>query len=515
MRRFRYIGGFFGLALFTCVGASTFPKITLAAEETSDAPAPATVEQVKKVLDLTAFPLIDGSKKASMRSLGMLMYEAKLNPKEAFETQRKELTGRGFKELPGAYLDNNTCMSHFAKDGFVVAVSASLAMGDIPDVPSGSSVSLVNRGNVDLNKLPTPDGVKPFYPSPTEASYTTTTPIPDTAAACRKLLLAAGWEPYGQAGQANQQDSSMQYFKRNAIKLLSWVTKTPAEGGKTLIRYSTELMSADLPAPADASDPRYDDYNKKLDMDEPAEKTDSILAFYRERLPKMGWKATTDKPITDAKERSQFLIFRNDQKDLLSLDLTQFDKIVRVKLAYQTAAEVEEEDRRAKTLAQKRMLEEKERKRKVPLQVSIPANAREVVKKGDHRLDFSVSTGAGPATFEALRTQFKRLGWTEVGKVEMGKTRGELNFKKDKYTIRCSYFDIGVGDADISLSSPANIVFEPVLSGAKTSPTVKKGKGRSIPGLPKLPAGVELPEEAKKLLDKAQDDIDRATKPEE
>ena len=40
-----------------------------------------------------------------------------------------------------------------------------------------------------------PQGVKPFHPESMPGAYLTDAKVADEAAACRKLLLAAGWEP--------------------------------------------------------------------------------------------------------------------------------------------------------------------------------------------------------------------------------------------------------------------------------------------------------------------------------
>src|SRR6185503_15330595 len=116
---------------------------------------------------------------------------------------------------------------------------------------------------------PVPPGVKPFYAHGGETSYLTTVKVPETAKACRELLLAAGWEPYGTAG--DEATSPMMYFKRNAIRLMAWISTAPAQDNKTVIRYSTELMSADLPVPPDAPDPRYNDSDGTLRYDWPGE----------------------------------------------------------------------------------------------------------------------------------------------------------------------------------------------------------------------------------------------------
>jgi len=495
-----------------------------AATKAAAAAEPATPEQAAKVLDLRTFPRIAGGKIGSFNTLGMLMYDAKAAPTAAFEFQRKELTKLGFKELPGGYSSDTTASGHFTKEGFVVAVSASPSIGD-PDKAGWSSITLVNSGNVALDKLPVPPGAKPFHPTPQEASYTTAARPAETAAACRKLLLAAGWEPYGQ--EHAQPDSSMQHFKKNGIQLLSWISTTPVDGGKTLIRYSTELLSADLPCPSDAADPRYDDSQKTLRMDEPAAKTDAIIAFYSERLPKMGWKATTEKPIKDDARRTQFLVFRNAQKDLLSLDLTQFTDIVRVELRHQTLAEVEEGERLAKAAAEKERVAEEQRNKKIKVTVPLPAKADNLDKQEPNLFEFTLGSGSGPATLTAFREHFTKLGWTEVEGAEFEKVTGEINFKKDAAELSIRYFDIG--GADFTVSASKNVVFE-IASGkgaaseepaddkpAADKPSAdapkkakQKGKQKGEPVIPGLPPGVELPDDVKDLLKEALDQVEGA-----
>ncbi len=474
---------------------------------------PATVDEAAKVLDLRTFPRILGSKLGNLHTLGMLMYDARTTPKAAFEFQQKALTKLGFKELPGGYASDETNSSHFTKDGFVVAVSTSPSYGD-PAKAGLTSVSLVNSGNVDLAKLPVPPGVKPFHPTPQEASYTTTAKPAETAAACRKLLLAAAWEPYGQTGEdANQPGSSMQYFKKNAIQLQSWISTAQVEGGKTLIRYSTELLSADLPCPTDATDPRYDDSLKTLHMDEPTAKTDAILAFYQERLPKMGWKATTEKPIVDDRTKSQFVVYRNAQKELLSLDLDQFTDIVRVTLKHQTAAELAEEERLAKIEADKQRAAEEKRNKKLTVAIPLPAKAKDLEHKEPNLIEFNLPTGSGQATLEAFREQFKKEGWTQK-EADFEKIRGDLRFEKDQYTLDFSYFDIG--DVDIRISASNNVILEPAegklaasdkpgdkpVGDKPVADAPKKGK-KKAPSIPGLPPGVEIPAEVGDLIKKA------------
>ena len=100
---------------------------------------------------------------------------------------------------------------------------------------------------------------------------------------CRNLFVAQGWVPYGKAGDSD-------FFKQNAILATATVSSAPAQGGKTMIQYSNQLISSDIPAPPDVEDLRY--------VDEPPELTfatanqDAIVDFYRKTLAGAGWKST-------------------------------------------------------------------------------------------------------------------------------------------------------------------------------------------------------------------------------
>ena len=88
--------------------------------------------------------------------------------------------------------------------------------------------------------------------------------VPATADAIRNLFVAQGWVPYGNAG-----DTAV--FKQNANLATVTVSSAPAQGGKTMIQYSNQLISADIPAPPNVEDLRYVDEPPELNVcdDEP------------------------------------------------------------------------------------------------------------------------------------------------------------------------------------------------------------------------------------------------------
>jgi hypothetical protein len=474
---------------------------------------PATPEQAAKVIDLRTFPLMEGGQIGGIFTLGILMYEAPGTAKAAFEFQRRELVKRGFQEQPGGYFTDDSGFALFTKDGFRVSVSTGSGREK-----GNASVTLVNDGNVDLAKLPVPPGVKPFHPRPTEASYTTTAKVADTAAACRKLLIAAGWQPIKQSsGGRNQPDSTMEHFKWNGIDLQLWVMTTPAEGGKTLIRYSTELLQVDFPVPPEVASYDYHDSAKFLRFAVPTERSDELIAFYQDRLTKKGWEAATDKPIVDEQKGQKFLVFRNAAKDLISLTLYRHDEEVQVKLSHQTAEQLAEEERLAKIEAEKERLAAAKRNEKFKVVVPVPANGENLDQLSERTIEFELAAGSGQPAIKALRDHYVKEGWKEKD-AEFGKVHGEINLTKDKLELELSYRDTGYSAADIQVFGSSQVVLETVASkdkvasdkpasekpGTEKPGTAKpKAKKPAIPGLPELPPGVELPDDVKAELEKA------------
>src|SRR4029077_19195739 len=230
------------------------------------------------------FPLMDGAKPPESRHVANLSYAATGDVKKAFEFHRKALVAQGWKELPNSSVTDQSASATFSRNGFVVS------LGVFPSGQTGGpSVRLQNHGNVKPGKLPVPPGTKPGYVGDSTALYVTERGVPASAHACRKVLVALGWVPYGSAG-----DSAM--FKLNAILVTATVSSAPAQGGKTMIQYSSELMSADIPAPPDVENLRYVDEPPELNFETTANQ-DAVVDFYRKTLATQGWKSTLDKTV--------------------------------------------------------------------------------------------------------------------------------------------------------------------------------------------------------------------------
>jgi len=309
------------------------------------AAAPSTVEAAAKLLNLAEFPLPNGAESPQRRYLAGLSYKTPGTVKSVFEFQRKQLADKKWKELPGGYASDDSTNGAFSRDGYTLSIAVS-STGQ----PGSVSVTIQNHGNVRLDKLPVPAEAKPLFVGPAIAMYVADLPADQATDACRKLLLADGWQPYGKAGDA-------EFFKRNAVKLTAFIRAAPAQGGKTAINYSTVLMSVDLPAPADAIEVRYADVTATLSFDSEAP-TAAVVDYYKTTLGKADWNATTEKPFDDGFKK--MMIFRNPAKDMLTLEMADVDGKTRVLLKHQSAAEIEEIERliREEAAAKKKAKEE-------------------------------------------------------------------------------------------------------------------------------------------------------------
>lgn len=412
---------------------------------------PATVEEAAKVLDLATFPLMDGAKSAESRHVANLSYVAPGDPKKALEFHRKAFVGQGWKELPNSTISDQSASAMFARDGFVVALSV------IPFEASSVSVRLQNLGNVKPGKLPIPPGAKAVYQGDPTAMYETDAAVPATADAIRNLFVAQGWVPYGKAGDSD-------FFKKNAILATATVSSAPARGGKTMIQYSNQLISSDIPAPQGVDDLRY--------VDEPPELTfatankDAVVDFYRKTLASAGWKSTMDKMIDV--DGAPTMIFRNPAKEMITLSVP-YDYgsgKLGVSVRFQSAAEIAEIDRRIKEEAPrlraaaeaKAAKEAKEpaelaERNKVPkVAVTLPTDAKDVKQTNDS-IKFVVGKGKAKTAVEVLRKQFRDAGWKEdlaslermAGTVLLSKENGQ--------SVNITYSDTGFMPSEVSVSA--------------------------------------------------------------
>ena len=300
-------------------------------------------------------------------------------------------------------------------------------------------VQIINHGNVDTSKLPTPKGAQPFYSIPTVTSYLTSAPATETAAAVRELLSADGWEPYGVAGDS-------QFFKQNAVQLTATVATAPAQQGKTMISYSMSMLSLEIPLPPGADRAQYTDSPPQLSFDV-KQSMEDVTGFYRQSLRNHGWKATTDELIKIGFR--YFVIFRNAQKDLLELRLSTFEDKTRGLVQFSTAAEVAVREKKAEAELERKNAEANKPKPK--LSVRLPLTAMHVQAE-PNEIEFTVRAGIAKATAEDLQKQLHTAGWKTEDAMLEGMF-GTVSLRNGRQSVSLTYVDSGVLPAEVTISS--------------------------------------------------------------
>ena len=225
-----------------------------------------------------------------MPPFGLLNYNVKGTVAKVFAVHRKQLTDQRWEQLPDAQLTDQFASATFGRDGFSLAASV---------YPAGMSgvvtVAITHLGNVELEKLPVPGNAHLVFPGPASVGFVTDLSTEQASKECSKLLLEKGWQPYGTANDTL-------ILKQNAVRLTARIVAASAQADKTMISYSAVLMSADLPAPADAIGVQYSDLTTELTLDTTAAPSE-IFDFYRRTLGQAGWRATTDRTIKPTTNR--------------------------------------------------------------------------------------------------------------------------------------------------------------------------------------------------------------------
>lgn len=494
------------IGLGAIAGQPLLRSTVIAAEEL----AAATVEEAAKVLDLRTLPLAEGAKIWSGQHLGLVSYEVAGDSKTAFQFHQKQFTKFGWKELPGTTSQAEYISATFQKNGFMVSI-ASYAGSD-PNKPNSATVTLSNLGNVALSKLPAVKGAKQVFASDVAATYSTTLKPADAATATRKLLTDAGWEPYG--ANSNPPDSETLTFKRNAIRLSVFVGVHPAQKDQVMISYSSTLMAADIPAPANAKEVAFDDAEKTLRF-QTSDSFDTVATFYLQRLAKQGWKPDSKELYRSKANDREFgqQDFQNGAKDHMSLLVSERDGMTHVMLTLKTVADIAALEKELKAAKEKYAAEEKAQKAaeeaeakvaakkpaakkpaadsdddfpdvdaliksavgdalkdagldgkkpakgaaksktadKDAVSVPIPEGAKKVTQTSGNVLQIKWPAKKGKTSAEALRDQLLAVGWEIEGDATIEKDSGDVTFTKDGKTLTMSFVDTGFTDVNMML----------------------------------------------------------------
>jgi hypothetical protein len=169
--------------------------------------------------------------------------------------------------------------------------------------------------------------------------------------------------------------------------------------------------------------------------------------YYKEALAPAGWQPTTETPVKQ--DFRYFVIFRNEAKDLIEATLSEFEGKTRVRVIFQTAAEVEEIDRRAKEAIEQKKKKDAEPKALPKVSLKLPAGADDVMSAASE-VEFTVAPGKAKAAVEALRKQLVDAGFQE-SEATLEAMFGTVIVAKDDQTITLIYVDSGVLAPEITV----------------------------------------------------------------
>jgi hypothetical protein len=432
---------------------STTPAAEKPAAETPAAPAPkppviedvvrkpATAAEAIATVDLRKLPIPADVEDPSVGPTDV-GFQTKEPIKPTFDAVEKFLLDAGCEPYRDRQSYPGSISGGYTKNGFRIDVSASSYESEGKE-PS-TSIFVRNLGNVNLARLPAPDGAKVWHSFPDTAAFITDAGVEETRKAMHEKLLAAGWQPYGSAGDTRN-------YKQNATQIDVTINSPPATPGQTVITFGSEQLGADLPAPPTATRVDYSDNPTQVYVEFPGTPNEAVK-FNQEALTAAGWKATTDKPIEDGNE--QMLIFRNDAKDMVTLKVNgdPEEKGIRYSLEYMTGEEVAKQDEEFKKLIaeRKKKQEEEANKPKPKATIFVPAEAKEVEADGMD-IEFQVASGGAKAAVAAIIKQLEADGW----KVEdtLGEDAGgRTSLKKDDVSISISHIDPGIIPGEVSIS---------------------------------------------------------------
>lgn len=292
----------FATTCLTCASANGQQQNKLDNKE------PATVSQAATVLDLRKYAVPKDAVEVNSQRLAAVHYRIKSTAKEAFAEVKKQLVSMGCSELAGGYETDAYCSSSFEKQGFRISVAT------LPGSEAGEvNVTIDNHGNVALDGLPRPENAKPQFANAAMAMYQADVTVDAGKSQIIEGMKKAGWAPYGTAGD-------QLFFRKNAIIVSVYLTADPNSEGKSTLQYSSQLVSAEIPLPPNASNAHYADVTQELYFATTDDKA-AVRQFYVDALAPSGWKPTSAELIKVDFEFMQ--LFRQPDGQLMRLRIRE------------------------------------------------------------------------------------------------------------------------------------------------------------------------------------------------
>ncbi len=312
--------------------------------------------------------------------------------------------------------------------------------------PTGAAQA--ETGEPDARTLPKYPGAETVYEDQATSISAAAVEVAAVVDFARKELPLLGWQEFVRPFSQSADDPNMKalMFKKDGVGLSVFITVAPAQGGKTSLQYSFIPLARDLPALADATEMEFDPdqlYLRYLT----ASDMDTVLKFYQEALPPLGWTAKDGAALIES-DNAGVLFVGNEAG--LALGLTRKDNQTEVILSEVPAEVLAEAETPEAPVADEQEVAGSFDLKSLPL----PDDARDV--------SYDTSTGEvtynSPAKIEALaefhRQELPSLGWQEDEMFSMIQENvAFMQFNQGDASLTVNFFDFGLGDGtDVTLS---------------------------------------------------------------
>jgi hypothetical protein len=181
-------------------------------------------------------------------------------------------------------------------------------------------VILTQHGNIDPATLPRYKDAENVTEFPHSLSYTSAAAdVATVADFTREAMAAEGWQEYGQpfAAGADDPDRQQLEFKKNGVRISTYITVAPAQNNKTSVQYTPLLLNYDLPTLADATNLELDDSRPYLSY-KTASDFEAVLDFYRTEMTALDWEQIEEVGL-ESEEKAIIAFTHNDLPLLLEL----------------------------------------------------------------------------------------------------------------------------------------------------------------------------------------------------
>ncbi len=295
---------------------------------------------------------------------------------------------------------------------------------------------------LDFSTLPLPAGTKKVFLDANTAIYSIGTPPGATAEACEKLLLNQGWVPYGFSGDTR-------YYKRGNTRLLANVQAAFGKDKGSMISFTSEPLSADIPLPPGTEDVQYNNSAKRLGFLTTLA-PEGVADFYRKALAPAGWSTTMETP--DKSDFIHVFILRSPKDEMIRIEMTPTSGKLRTVATYQTAEEVATERQRVATgmasLREKLANEASAPKPAVTLTLPPDTISKALTTK---ELKMNLPANKAKATVQSLCKNLVASGWKELP-ASLETVGGSVQLTQENRTLHIVYIDPGFMPAEVTVT---------------------------------------------------------------